>query len=251
MSQTDKSVALGRAPLSSAVEDYLKAIHALREDGLSTISTQSIANRMGVSPPSATAMLKKLDALGLAHHEPYHGVRLTPAGEKIALEIVRHHRIIETFLSEILGLEWDQVHAEAERLEHVISEELEAKMDAKLGHPTRDPHGAPIPTLDGRLESLCETRLSEALVGFAGQISRVADEDPAFLRHLSELGLQIGTGFEVARAEAHEGVLKLRLLRGEIEREITSEIESEIIIGALPAEQIWVKLLEPIPEIKA
>lgn len=234
MSHTPNAEQLGRAPLSSAVEDYLKAIHALREDGLATISTQSIANRLGVSPPSATAMLKRLDSLGLAHHEPYHGVQLTAAGEKIALEIVRHHRIIETFLSEILGLEWDKVHDEAERLEHVISEELEAKMAAKLGHPTRDPHGAPIPDVDGRIEPSEAIRLCDAPRGYAGQIGRVSDENGAVLRHLSEVGLHIGTRFEVLRAERLEGVLKLRLEGG------------EITLGLAPAAQIWVKLVESL-----
>lgn len=226
---TKTADSLGRAPLSSAIEDYLKAIHALREDGAAVVTTQSIANRLGVAPPSATAMMKRLDALGLAHHEPYRGVHLSAAGEKIALEIVRHHRIIETFLSEVLGVEWDKVHDEAERLEHVISEDLEAKMAAKLGHPTRDPHGAPIPDVDGKIESCVEVRLCEVEAGFRGQISRVADEDPQFLRHLRALGLQIGADFEVLCAESVEGVLQLRVASG------------EITLGIAPAARIWVE----------
>lgn len=153
---------------SSAIEDYLKAIHALGEDGVAVLTTQLLANRLGVAPPSATAMLKKLDALGLVHYEPYRGVQLSAAGEKIALEIVRHHRIIKTFLSEILGLEWDKVQDEAERLEQVIPEELEAKMAAKLGYPTRNPHGAPIPAVDGTVEVSNELRLCDAQSRFCG-----------------------------------------------------------------------------------
>ncbi len=229
MTKTQTSQPLGRAPLSSAVEDYLKAIHALGEEGLAVVTTQSIANRLGVAPPSATAMLKKLDALGLAHHEPYRGVKLSAAGEKIALEIVRHHRIIETFLTQILGLEWDKVHDEAERLEHVISEELEAKMAAKLGHPTRDPHGAPIPDLNGKVEALHEMRLSDAKAGFIGRVCRVADEDAEILRHLSDLGLCLDAPIEVLRAQALEGVIKLRLASG------------EITLGIAPAARVWVE----------
>ncbi|PQV62867.1 iron (metal) dependent repressor, DtxR family [Abditibacterium utsteinense] len=240
MRKTD-SQPLGRAPLSAAVEDYLKAIHALREDGLEVVSTQSIANRLQVAPPSATAMLKKLDALGLAHHEPYRGVELSAAGEKIALEIVRHHRIIETFLAEILGLDWDCVHDEAERLEHVLSERVEAAMMRKLGNPTRDPHGAPIPGERGELTRVAEIRLSEVEAGFAGQISRVEDENSAILRHLRELGLQVGTRFEILRAEAVEGILKLRLENEEINqsREITES--REITLGIDPAARVWVE----------
>jgi DtxR family Mn-dependent transcriptional regulator len=228
MSQTAKCDLLGRAPLSSAVEDYLKAIYALREDGEAVVSTQSLANRMGVAPPSATAMLKKLDSLGLAHHEPYRGVALSPAGEKIALEVVRHHRIIETFLAEILGLSWDKVHDEAERLEHVISEEVEAKMAAVLGHPTRDPHGAPIPALDGAIHTSPETRLCDLEAGWSGKIGRVADESGDVLRHLSDLGLRPSVRIEVLRAVAAEGVLKL-LVGGK-----------EKIVGMAPARAVWV-----------
>lgn len=224
---------LGRAPLSSAVEDYLKTIYALREEaareGGTTVSTQALAQRLGVAPPSASAMLKKLDALGLAHHEPYRGVQLSAAGEKIALEIVRHHRIIETFLAQVLGLEWDKVHDEAERLEHVLSETLEAKMAEVLGHPTRDPHGAPIPSPDGAVDYGEETRLCDAAAGFAGRICRVADENGELLRHLSELGLQIGAGVQVTRAQSIEGVLRLRV-NGR-----------EQVVGTAPARAVWVE----------
>ena len=133
-----------RAPLSEAIQDYLKGIYKLQEsDGRVTIT--AIARKQGVSPASASAMVKKLAALGLAEHEPYRGARLTGAGERVALEVIRHHRLLELYLAQTLGLDVDAVHEEADRLEHVISEELEARIDQALGHPTHDPHGDPIP----------------------------------------------------------------------------------------------------------
>ena len=135
------------APLSQTAEDYLKEIYKLQtEQGRAT--TSALAERVGVSPPSATAMLKKLAELKLVRHEPYHGVTLTRAGEKAAIEVIRHHRLLEQYLSETLGLPVDHVHAEADRLEHALSEELEARIDESLGFPTHDPHGDPIPGAD-------------------------------------------------------------------------------------------------------
>ncbi len=136
---------LGRAPLSSAVEDYLKAIHTLGAASSAPVTTQALADHLNIAPASATNMAKRLAGMGLAHHTPYRGIELSETGERIAVEVVRHHRIIETFLLEVLGLDAAKVHAEAERLEHVLSEEVEALMMAKLGHPTLDPHGKPIP----------------------------------------------------------------------------------------------------------
>ena len=132
---------------TSAVEDYAKAIYALqRRDA--TVSTTALAERLHVTPASASAMVKRLDALGLVRHEPYRGVVLTAAGERVALEVLRHHRLLELYLAETLGLDVDDVHDEADRLEHVISEELEARIDRALGFPTHDPHGDPIPDAD-------------------------------------------------------------------------------------------------------
>ena len=132
------------APISQNAEDYLKEIHKLEaERGRAT--TSALAERVGVAPPSVTAMLKKLGALGLLDHEPYRGARLTPAGERVAVEVIRHHRLLELYLAETLGLDVEDVHDEADRLEHVLSEELEAKIDSALGYPTHDPHGDPIP----------------------------------------------------------------------------------------------------------
>jgi DtxR family transcriptional regulator, Mn-dependent transcriptional regulator len=140
-------LAVSPAPLSETAEDYLKEIYKLQaEDGRAT--TSALAERVGVSPPSATAMLKKLAALKLVRHERYRGVKLTPAGEKAAIEVIRHHRLLEQYLSETLGIPVDDVHAEADRLEHALSEEVEAQIDRSLGFPTRDPHGDPIPGAD-------------------------------------------------------------------------------------------------------
>ena len=142
-----KLVSMTTAPLSQTAEDYLKEIYKLQqEQGRAT--TSALAERVGVSPPSATAMLKKLAELKLLRHEPYRGVVLTPAGEKAAIEVIRHHRLLEQYLSETLGMPVDEVHAEADRLEHALSEELEARIDESLGFPTHDPHGDPIPGAD-------------------------------------------------------------------------------------------------------
>jgi DtxR family Mn-dependent transcriptional regulator len=220
---------LGRAPLSAAVEDYLKTIYTLRHEGDEpVVTTQALANRLNVAAPSATAMVKKLAGMKLARHTPYRGVELTEAGEKIALEIIRHHRLLETYLSQVLGLEWDKVHEEADRLEHVLSEEVEARMAAALGHPLRDPHGSPIPTVEGIIARHDETRLSDAQTGELLTVSRVFDEDPELLRHLSDVGLRPEAEVEVLRAVPAEGVLQLRV-NGESK-----------ILGTHPARSVFV-----------
>ena len=138
---------MAKPALTEAIQDYLREIYKLGADE-PRVSVTSLAKRQGVSPASASAMVKKLAALGLAEHEPYRGVKLTDAGERVALEVIRHHRLLELYLAETLGLDVAAVHDEAERLEHVISEELEAKIDRALGYPTHDPHGDPIPSAD-------------------------------------------------------------------------------------------------------
>ncbi len=144
-----------RSPLSEAIQDYLKGIYKLQEAG-GRATVTALAREQGVSPASASAMLKKLSLLGLLEHEPYRGARLTPAGAKVALEVIRHHRLLELYLADTLGLSVEDVHAEADRLEHVISEELEERIDQALGFPTHDPHGDPIP--DANLEWPTEKR---------------------------------------------------------------------------------------------
>lgn len=202
--------------LSAATEDYLKTILHLREEApigaaSAAITTQAIATRLAVAAPSATAMIKKLATLGMVSHTPYHGVELTDKGEKIALEVTRHHRLSESFLTEILGLDWDKAHIEAEKWEHVLSEEVEARMAAMLGNPTHDPHGSPIPTLDGKMPREAGEPLSQMPEGTRAIVRRVIDEDSATLRYLQSVGLVPGAHFEIERAVPAEGVLQIRL----------------------------------------
>jgi DtxR family transcriptional regulator, Mn-dependent transcriptional regulator len=178
---------------SEAIEDYAKAIYALSRRSGGPVGTSDLAARLGVAPATATAMLKRLDRLGLVDHEPYHGVNLTPAGEKIALEVIRHHRLLESYLSEALGMPWDRVHEEAEVLEHYISEELEGLIARKLGEPSHDPHGDPIPGPDLELPDEEEGRPLEALrEGETATFSRVSDSDSRMLRYLAERGIRPG-----------------------------------------------------------
>src|SRR6059058_2285266 len=171
--------------MSSAVEDYAKAIYALERRGEGAVSTNALAERLGVTPASASGMVKRLDEMGLVSHEPYRGVQLTREGLRVALEVMRHHRLLELYLAEQLGVPWDRVHAEAEVLEHVLSEDLEALIAAKLGNPTHDPHGDPIPTVDGRIEEPPTEALHDLEPGTGGTFVRVSDSDPDMLRYLA------------------------------------------------------------------
>ncbi len=173
--------------LSAAVEDYLKAIYKLQRDG--AVSTKEIARVLKVSAASVTNMVKRLAQLKMVVHESYKGVRLTAAGEKIALEMVRHHRLLETYLKEMMGYSWAEIHDEAEHLEHHISEAFEKKIDALLGYPTHDPHGHPIPTADLELIETATTPLSSAEEGQTVRVQHVSDGDPDLLQYLEELGL--------------------------------------------------------------
>ena len=169
---------MARLPsISHAMEDYLKAIYELSSQAPSSrVSTSQLAEHMSCTPASVTNMLQKLSSLLLVRYVPYRGVTLTEAGERIALEVLRHHRLIELYLAEILGYSWDQVHDEADQLEHVISEEFEDRIDAALGYPARDPHGAPIPTKDGQIPGSSEISLWEAANGCLLYTSDAADE---------------------------------------------------------------------------
>ena len=194
-------------PLGIAVEDYAKAIYAIEERTDDAVGTSALAERLGVSPASASAMVKKLDALGLVSHVPYRGVQLTEDGRRVALEVVRHHRLLELFLAQELGLPWDRVHAEAEVLEHHLSEELEARIAAKLGDPERDPHGDPIPSaadLSVAADEGCEP-LDGLPVGARGTFVRVSDADPAMLRYLAERDIRPGDAVEVVDRQPFGG----------------------------------------------
>jgi DtxR family transcriptional regulator, Mn-dependent transcriptional regulator len=194
--------------VSSAVQDYAKAIYALQaRRGGEPVATNDLAARLDVTPASASAMTRKLAELGLADFEPYRGVRLTPEGERVALEVLRHHRLLELYLAEHLGVPWDRVHEEAEALEHVISEDLEARIAAKLGHPTRDPHGDPIPSVDLAIDEAATRSLDSLHVGARGRFVRVSDSDPAMLRYLDERGIGIGDDLEVVERQPFGGPL--------------------------------------------
>jgi len=175
-------------PVSSAVEDYLKAIYHLEQQG-GKVTTKALALALEVAASSVTAMIKRLHAMRLVRYTRYRGVVLSPAGKHMALEVIRHHRLLELYLVEALGIPWDQVHEEAERLEHVISEELEERIAERLGHPGADPHGDPIPSKAGKVEHRAYPSLSELDPGTAAIIKRVGDQDPAKLRYLGTLGL--------------------------------------------------------------
>jgi len=177
--------------LSASVEDYAKAVYAL-EDRFGVASTTALAERLGVSAPAVSAMVKKLDSLGYVEHVPYRGVKLTSAGRRVALEVLRHHRLLETYLVEELGVPWDRVHAEAEVLEHVLSEGLEARIAEKLGEPTRDPHGDPIPAADLTVAEPETVRLDSLAKGSRARFVRVSDSDPAILRELARRGIAPG-----------------------------------------------------------
>lgn len=197
---------------SPAAEDYLKAIYALSRVE-SAVSTSALAERLDVSGASVTGMLKKLAAAGLVAHEKYQGATLTEAGRLVAVETIRHHRIVETYLHQALGVPWDRLHAEAEALEHVLSEDLEARMDAALGHPTHDPHGAPIPTADLELEERDLLPLARLEPGQTATVARVSDHDPALLRAVGAVGLFPGVRFRLI--DIADDVTEAELLSGD------------------------------------
>lgn len=213
--------------LSRAEQDYLKAIyHLQRKEQDGRVGTVALAKWLTVSAASATSMIKKLAEAGLVSHHPYQGVALTGAGERAALEMLRHHRLLETFLSEQLKMPWHEVHAEAERLEHALSEALEDRLAAALGDPTVDPHGAPIPTKDGRVELLSTVPLWSVAAGQCVRIVEVEDEDAALLAHLADLGLRPGTTVEVVAHSPFGGPLHIRVDTGE-------HALGEVVAGAI------------------
>jgi DtxR family transcriptional regulator, Mn-dependent transcriptional regulator len=197
--------------VSSAVQDYAKAIYSLeqRRDG-TAVSTNALAERLGVSAASASSMVKRLDGLGLVEHVPYKGVALTDRGTKIALEVLRHHRLLERFLAQELNVPWDRVHDEAEVLEHVLSEELEELIAVKLGHPTIDPHGDPIPTAELEIVERVTIAMDGLDVGDRGLFVRVSDSDPEMLRYLGARGIAPGETFEIVEKQPFGGPIFAR-----------------------------------------
>lgn len=194
-----------------AIEDYLKTIYTLAETE-SPVSTSRIAEARQVKPASVTSMLRRLDGLNLVNYEKHYGVTLTENGEKIALEVIRHHRLLELYLKEALGFGWDEVHEQADLLEHVISEKLEERIAAALGHPTVDPHGDPIPARDGSMVVLDTRPLTSVPVDEWVQVARVPDDDNSeLLRYLAELGLTLGALVRVTAVAPFDGPLTIEI----------------------------------------
>jgi DtxR family transcriptional regulator, Mn-dependent transcriptional regulator len=197
-----------RPELTPAMQDYAKATYMLEQRG--PVTTTALAERLNVQPGSVSGMLRKLADLGLVEHEPYRGVRLTDRGRAVALEVIRHHRLLELFLVESLGMSWDEVHAEAEVLEHVLSEGLEELIAAKLGDPTLDPHGDPIPSRELTIADDEAGVLYELEPGRAATFVRVSDAEPEMLRFLAQHGIVPGARLEVVRRQPFDGPLYVR-----------------------------------------
>jgi DtxR family transcriptional regulator, Mn-dependent transcriptional regulator len=198
------------AEITAPVEDYLKAIYEIERDG-SAAATNDIASRLAIAPASVSGMVRRLAGQGLLKHERYRGVRLTSAGRTAALRTLRRHRILECYLTQVLGFDWDRVHEEAERLEHTASDELIDRMTTALGDPTVDPHGAPIPTRDGTVDETRLRSLADLREGERARVLRMADEDGGFLRYLAELGMMPGVELEVAQRAPYEGPLTVKV----------------------------------------
>jgi DtxR family Mn-dependent transcriptional regulator len=199
-----------RSTFTRSQEDYLKALYQLHGDQR-PVPTRELAQRLGISSPSVSEMVTRLTAQGLVEHDRYRGQQLTREGRKVALELVRHHRLLEMFLVQVLGYSWDEVHDEAERLEHVISERMEQRIFELLGRPELDPHGHAIPTLAGKVRPLSDRSLSECRVGEKVVVQGVSDDDPVRLRELDRRGLLPGTRMEIVGESKFEGPIAVRI----------------------------------------
>ncbi len=217
---------------SETIEDYLKAIYTIqRTEG--KVATTTLAKRLDIAPASATGMIKKLSEMNLVTYEKYQGVNLTETGRKIALEVIRHHRLIELFLAEALGVPWDQVHEEAEKWEHVISEDIEDRIDKMLGFPTHDPHGSPIPDRNGKMPERSELTLANLTAGQRAIITEVSDHSADLLRYLGDMNLYPNVEVWVVKVEPFEGPL-------------TIDISGvQYVLGRKVAGQIFVMLKAP------
>lgn len=225
--------------ISESVQDYLKAIYKLTnspDTGDGAVTTSLLAERMGVSAASATNMIKKLADIRLAKHMPYQGVELTEAGEKVSLEIIRHHRLLELYLSEALGFAWDEVDAEADRLEHAISEDFEDRIDQALGSPRVGAHGEPIPSKEGDIVFPQYRRLSELSEGDRACIREVSDRDPEMLRYLHEQGLVLGARVEVQEKAPFRGPMMLTI-GGDASKHIGMEVAASVFVDLDRAEE--------------
>ncbi len=213
--------------VTHAMEDYLKAVYRLLEQGVPA-TTQALAEELGITGPSVTNMVKRLHAMRLLTHTKYQGVELTPAGEKIALEVIRHHRLLELYLAETLGYSWDEVHDEAEKLEHHVSDDLEARMDSALGYPTRDPHGDPIPAADGSVSGDQGIALRDAAEDATCRVIRVSDRDPELLRYLGTLALVPGATVSVTERMPFDGLLRIQV--GDAEHVVGRQLTEAVFV---------------------
>ena len=219
--------------LAPRFSDCLKLIQSMQERG-QKVSTSAISEQLGVSDATATMMFKDFAAAGWAEHTPYRGVHLTPLGERKAMEVIRHHRLLELYLARELGYSWDKVHAEADRLEHVISEEFEDKLDELLGHPTVDPHGDPIPRKDGTLAPRQGRTLAQLQDGEIAQILRVSDQNSEKLCYLGQLGLYPEVRVQVVERAPFGGPLRIRIGEGseQIEHMLGPELAADIVVSS-------------------
>lgn len=220
--------------LSGSVQDYLKAVWVLGEWSNEPVTTSKIAARVGVRPATASETIKKLAKQALVEHAPYGAITLTEEGRCLALAMVRRHRLIETFLVEKLGYGWDEVHAEAEVLEHAVSDLMVERIDAALAHPTRDPHGDPIPGPDGTLETIPAFQLTNLAAGESARVERVSDADPALLQFLAGKGLTFGAIVRAREAEPFSETLDLEV----------DGVNGTAALGKTATDAVWVTVLE-------
>ncbi len=213
--------------LTTSDQDYVKAIYKLQQEN-DIVSTTSLAASLGITPASVSGMLRKLSRAKMLVHRPYKGVRLTEKGRRAALQVVRRHRLIELFLVETLGLPWDDVHEEAERLEHAISDDVLDRIDVLLGHPDSDPHGAPIPSPTGDIADRNTTRLADLEVGQRGKVCEVSDDDSSLLRHLAEIGLTPGSSVRVDARFSFDGTLEVTV--GREQHHVSAAVASSVRI---------------------
>lgn len=215
---------------SQAIEDYLKAIYEL-QCTQGQVGTTLVAEQLGVTPASATGMIKKLAEMRLVVHERYQGVKLTKPGQKIALEVLRHHRLVERFLAEALGMPWDRVHEEAHKIEHVLSDDLEARMDEVLGHPATDPHGSPIPHADGTIAPSSSKRLAELIAGQSAVVTEVEDHDSALLRYLGDMDLYPQTHIAVVEKGPLDDILTIQI--GKTQHVVSRATASHVFVAEI------------------
>lgn len=225
--------------LAPRISDCLKVIYDMQERG-QRVSTSAVSERLGVSDATVTLLFKDFATAGWVEHTPYRGVHLTPLGERKAMEVIRHHRLLELYLARELGYSWDKVHAEADKLEHVISEEFEDKLDALLGYPTVDPHGDPIPSKDGVVVVRKGCTLPQLREGQAALILRVNDQDSEKLRYLGQLGLYPETRVELVRRAPFGGPLHIRVgeKSGQVEHMVGPELAEHIIVTPIEAGEL-------------